>query len=68
MIHSPTLTRKSLALEVPVMVKSKEVDEDTRRIGLKIENGKVNCKEASVLRDTRCTSVLVTEKLIWRKI
>lgn len=50
------------------MVKSKEVDEDTRRIGLKIENGKVNCKEASVLRDTRCTSVLVTEKLIWRKI
>lgn len=60
MIHSPTLTRKSLALEVPVMVDSKEADEDTRRIGLKIENGKVNSKEASVLRDTGCTSILET--------
>lgn len=36
----------------------------TQRIGLKIENGKVNSKEASVLRDTGCTSILVAEKLI----
>lgn len=46
------------------MVESKEADEDTRRIGLKIGNGKVNSKEASVLRDTGCTSILMTEKLI----
>lgn len=62
--HSPTMTRKSLALEVPVTVESKDVVEDTKRIGLKIENGKVNSKEASVLRDTGCTSILVAEKLI----
>lgn len=64
LIHSPTMTRKSLALEVPVTVESKDVVEDTKRIGLKIENGKVNSKEASVLRDTGCTSILVAEKLI----
>lgn len=58
------MTRKSLALEVPVTVESKDVVEDTKRIGLKIENGKVNSKEASVLRDTGCTSILVAEKLI----
>lgn len=47
-------------MEVPVAVESKEFNEDTKRIGLKIENGKLNSKEGSDLRDTRCTSILVT--------
>lgn len=64
LIHSPTMTRKSLALEVPVTVESNDVVEDTKRIGLKIENGKLNIKETSVLRGTGCTSILVAEKLI----
>lgn len=58
------MTRKILVLEVPVTVESKEVDEDTKRIGLKIENDMVNSKEASVLRDTGCKSILVAKKLI----
>lgn len=58
------MTRKSLALEVQVTVGSREVDEDTKRIGLKIKNGIANSKEASVLRDTGCTFILVAEKLI----
>lgn len=45
-------------------VDSKKVDKDTKRVGLKIENGEVNRKEASVLRDTGCTFILLTEKMI----
>lgn len=64
MIYLLILIRKSLVLEVLVMVEFKEVDEDIRRIGLKIENGKVNSKEVFVLCDIGCIFILMIEKLI----
>ncbi|XP_062594989.1 uncharacterized protein LOC134256354 [Saccostrea cucullata] len=62
LIHSPT--RKGCDLEIPVVVESKKVSYGDKCSGLKIETGRVNGKEASVLRDTGCTSILVAEKLI----
>ena len=64
LVHSPTVTRKGLSLELPVTVGPNKSKEDTRNSGLRIESGMVNGKKATVLRDTGCTSILVAEKLI----
>ncbi|XP_048748044.2 uncharacterized protein LOC125660258 [Ostrea edulis] len=66
LVHSPTMTRKGQTLELPMAVEAKGFHKDTKKSGLKIESGMVNGKEASVLRDAGCTSILVAEKLIRR--
>ncbi|XP_062603532.1 uncharacterized protein LOC134265323 [Saccostrea cucullata] len=65
LIHSPTKSKDGVSVELPVSVKDKmEVIPDNRDRGLKLEEGFVNGKSASVLRDTGCTSILVSEKLV----
>ena len=66
LIHSPTMTRKGLSLELPVNAVSKCLGYREKGNGLNIENGMVNGESVSVLRDTGCTAILVADKFIKR--
>ena len=66
LIHSPTIKRKGLCLELPVNAVSKCLSYREKGNGLNIENGMVNGESVSVLRDTGCTAILVADKFIKR--
>ena len=66
LIHSPTMTRKGLFLELSVHAVSKCLGYREEGNGLNLETGMVNGESVSVLRDTGCTAILVADKFIKR--
>lgn len=66
LIHSPTISRKGVAVELPVIVDEKKsvIESVICQSGLRIETGTVNGKSASVLRDTGCTAILVSDRFV----